>query len=588
MPVGYWWTVALISWGVACALTRWPRLGSFSAIPALLVSELPFIVGYLLIASTVLALADGDLDSPGGAAGAAVALLALAGLWSWRAARCARTRRCTTPAGRGGRGAASCAPRSSRAGSTWSGCAAWPTATGRDRTLDVYHRRDRPASAPVLLHFHGGGFHSGNKAREARPLIRHLTSRRGFVCVSADYRLQPHVTLADQVADVRDAIAWVRAHAAEYGAEPGTLFVAGSSAGANLAIRAVCEGETGIAGLICRYGYYGNLAPRGDLPPMLVVHGDKDMRIPASDVRAFVERVRAVSSRPVSYAELPGAHHDFDMFESIRSAAVSQAVDQFTARVSTSPDNQQHPTRGEIRWGTGTCSSPAGPGRADAGLLAATIWPHPDRCRAGARTGTAAKPSTSAARDRSYPSDRDFGGAPASTHGHPRHVLRHSTGKRLASMDTAFGVIDTAGRAKRPPQFWAEHPSTRQLGTTSSTSSTIPSPATTPGDGVAVRAPARAVGAHAPSACRGRGKASSRYIPKVRGLAFAPESRLHQSPGPIRFGIHRPQRLGAGSLAAHLCKAAGRSVTVSTARGRYARLRATFFFASDPARLRLP
>ena len=55
-------------------------------------------------------------------------------------------------------------------------------------------------------------------------------------------------------------------------------------------------------------------------------------------MRAFVERVRAVSSRPVSYAELPGAHHDFDLFESIRSAAVSQAVDQFTARVSASPD----------------------------------------------------------------------------------------------------------------------------------------------------------------------------------------------------------------------------------------------------------
>ena len=80
MPIGYWWTVAAMSWGVACALTRWPRLGPFAAIPALVVSELPFLVGYLLIASTVLALADGDLGSPGGAAGAAVALLALAGL----------------------------------------------------------------------------------------------------------------------------------------------------------------------------------------------------------------------------------------------------------------------------------------------------------------------------------------------------------------------------------------------------------------------------------------------------------------------------------------------------------------------------
>ena len=187
-------------------------------------------------------------------------------------------------------------------------------------------------SAPVLLHFHGGGFYSGNKAREARPLIRtHQPARfrlceRGLPAAAARDPRRPGGRRAR-----RDRL--VRAHAAEYGAEPGTLFLAGSSARANLAIRAVCEGETGIAGLICRYGYYGNLAPRGDMPPMLVVHGEKDMFIPPSDVRAFVERVRAVSSRPVTYAELPGAHHDFDLFESIRSAAVNKAVEQFTARV---------------------------------------------------------------------------------------------------------------------------------------------------------------------------------------------------------------------------------------------------------------
>ncbi len=71
---------------------------------------------------------------------------------------------------------------------------------------------------------------------------------------------------------------------------------------------------------------------------MLVVHGEKDMRIHPSAVRAFVERVRAVSGHPVLYAELPGAHHDFDLYESIRSAAVSLAVEQFTARVRASPD----------------------------------------------------------------------------------------------------------------------------------------------------------------------------------------------------------------------------------------------------------
>jgi acetyl esterase/lipase len=342
MPVGYWCAVA--GWGVACALSRWRRLGSFSAIPALLASELPFLLGYYLIASSVLALVDGDLDSAAGVAGAVVALLAVAGL-TVVVCRALRAHAALSNAGRPGR--------------PWGRIMRAPFFPGRlevsrvrglrygdgpDRTLDVYHRRDRPTGVPVLLHFHGGGFHSGSKVREARPLIRHLTSRQGFVCVSADYRLQPHVTLTDQVADVRDAIAWVRAHAADFGAGPGMLFLAGSSAGANLAIRAACDGEPGIAGLICRYGYYGDLAPNGGMPPMLIVHGDKDMLVPAAAARGFAERARAVSSRPVIYAELPGAHHDFDLFESIRSSAVNTAVEQFTAGIRAGdPDARKRP-----------------------------------------------------------------------------------------------------------------------------------------------------------------------------------------------------------------------------------------------------
>ena len=169
MPVGYLWTVALVSWGVACALTRWRRLGSFSAIPALVVSELPFLVGYLLIASTVLALADGDLGSPAGAVGAVVALLALTGLVVI-VRRALRAHSALRNTGR---------PRR-----PWGRILRAPFFPGRldvvrvrglaygdgpDRTLDVYHRRNRPAGAAVLLHFHGGGFYSGNKAREARP-----------------------------------------------------------------------------------------------------------------------------------------------------------------------------------------------------------------------------------------------------------------------------------------------------------------------------------------------------------------------------------------------------------------------------------
>jgi hypothetical protein len=149
MPIGYWWTVALISWGVVCALTRWRRLGSFSAIPALLVSELPFIVGYLLIASTVLALVDGDLHSPAGAAGAAVAVLALAGLV---VVVCSAMR------------AHAALRNTGRPRRPWGRILPAPFFPGRldvvrvrdlaygdgpRRTLDVYHRRDRPAGVPI-------------------------------------------------------------------------------------------------------------------------------------------------------------------------------------------------------------------------------------------------------------------------------------------------------------------------------------------------------------------------------------------------------------------------------------------------------
>jgi acetyl esterase/lipase len=49
-------------------------------------------------------------------------------------------------------------------------------------------------------------------------------------------------------------------------------------------------------------------------------------------VRQFVERMRAGSGAPVEYVELPGAHHDFDLYESIRSAAINVAVESFIER----------------------------------------------------------------------------------------------------------------------------------------------------------------------------------------------------------------------------------------------------------------
>ena len=106
----------------------------------------------------------------------------------------------------------------------------------------------------------------------------------------------------------------------------------GSSAGAYLVVDVVNAGTAGIVGIVGRYGYYGKLAagaaaaadprdPRGERPAG-----------PAVTSPEFVERMRSGSSHPVEYAELPGGHHDFDLYESIRSNAVAVAVERFILR----------------------------------------------------------------------------------------------------------------------------------------------------------------------------------------------------------------------------------------------------------------
>jgi len=96
----------------------------------------------------------------------------------------------------------------------------------RGHRLDMYvSRRQHHPGNPVLVYVHGGAFRIGNKMLGARPLIYRLAAH-GWLCVSIDYRLR-RVSQPDQLADVRAAVEWVRAHARTYGADSDTLFLAG-------------------------------------------------------------------------------------------------------------------------------------------------------------------------------------------------------------------------------------------------------------------------------------------------------------------------------------------------------------------------
>jgi acetyl esterase/lipase len=245
--------------------------------------------------------------------------------------------------------------------------------------LDVFHRRDQPTGCPTLVQVHGGAWVIGKKEEQGRPLMLHLASL-GWVCFAPNYRLSPKATWPDHLVDVKRAIAWVREHGESYGADPGFMVLTGGSAGGHLAALAALtpgdpryqpgfeDADTSVSGCIPYYAVYDIegetgtrgarqrekrvLAPlvfkrrqasdpelyrsaspiaqvRAEAPPFLVVHGRNDTLVPVEEARLFVERLRAVSDQPVLYLELPGTHHAFDVFPSIRSAHVVRAVGRF-------------------------------------------------------------------------------------------------------------------------------------------------------------------------------------------------------------------------------------------------------------------
>lgn len=212
---------------------------------------------------------------------------------------------------------------------------------------------------PVLLHTHGGAWMIGQKGKEALPLIRHL-AQRGWVVATINYRLSPAAKWPAHIVDAKRTLAWVKAHTAEHGGDPGFIAVSGGSAGGHLtslraltpndpAFQPVFEGvDTQVQATVPFYGkcdfidrdglvkgshgftefladkvmpcsppddpaLWDDASPAQRLhagaPPFFVRQGSYDTLIFVQEARAFVSKLRAVSKAPVAYAEQSGAQH---------------------------------------------------------------------------------------------------------------------------------------------------------------------------------------------------------------------------------------------------------------------------------------
>ena len=99
--------------------------------------------------------------------------------------------------------------------------------------MDIYHRQGIH-KAPGIIIIHGGSWQSGNRQQLAS--LNFYLAARGYVVAVMDYRLAPTALFPDQVQDVKDAIAHLKAHAEEFGLDPTNLVIVGRSAGAQIAL----------------------------------------------------------------------------------------------------------------------------------------------------------------------------------------------------------------------------------------------------------------------------------------------------------------------------------------------------------------
>ncbi|MEM6474588.1 MAG: alpha/beta hydrolase [Pseudomonadota bacterium] len=180
------------------------------------------------------------------------------------------------------------------------------------------------AALPVLLFAHGGSWRSGDPV-DYGFLARAFVSK-GFVVVLAGYRLHPDGVYPAMIEDTARAIAWAHDDIAQYGGDPDRIIIAGHSAGAYNVVMAALEQQwlgrkglspddiAGVVGLSGPYDFYpfdsestinafGKATEpeatqplahiRGDAPPLLLIHGEKDDLVAVHNSRGLAKQIEA-------------------------------------------------------------------------------------------------------------------------------------------------------------------------------------------------------------------------------------------------------------------------------------------------------
>jgi acetyl esterase/lipase len=134
--------------------------------------------------------------------------------------------------------------------------------------LDLY-RPDGAKPVGLIIWVHGGAWSGGSRNS---PDLAGMTAQ-GWAIASVDYRLSKVARFPAQIHDIKAAIRFLRAHAAEYGYPPSRFVIAGSSAGAHLAaLVGVTNGDHELEGTVG-----GNPTTSSDVQAIVDMYGASNL-----------------------------------------------------------------------------------------------------------------------------------------------------------------------------------------------------------------------------------------------------------------------------------------------------------------------
>ncbi len=102
----------------------------------------------------------------------------------------------------------------------------------RDLHVDVF-RPKISGKYPALMLVHGGGWVTGNRSMQV-PLAQQIAAR-GYVTIVVEYQLADEALYPAAIHNIKAAIRWARANAAQYQINPEQIAISGCSAGGQLA-----------------------------------------------------------------------------------------------------------------------------------------------------------------------------------------------------------------------------------------------------------------------------------------------------------------------------------------------------------------